>query len=206
MKTPIAYKPQAGFTLYELLITTVIVGTVMAFGMANLVDFTRNSRMTAAANDLHASFFLARSEAARARTNVSICSSTNPMAADPDCGGTFEDGWIVFLDPNGDVIHDAGEPILRAHDALDDVVNISTPGMDDYFSFSPSGLGRGAVAASGNPPVTTAVICDDRGNIVASGGRSAARVLIITPLGRATVLHSVAQVQTSIDNSGAACP
>jgi len=204
MKTHTPKRPEAGFTLYELLITVAIVAIVLAFGIPNLRDFTANSRMTAAANDLHASFYLARSEAARAKSTVSICASANAMAADPDCGGTFEDGWIVYMDDNGDIVHDAGESVLRRHDALDDNVNISTPGMDDYFSFSAAGLGRGNI--TGTPPVTTAVICDDRGNETAAGGRSAARVLVVTPLGRATVLHNVGRIQQSIDNTGAACP
>jgi type IV fimbrial biogenesis protein FimT len=198
---------QAGFTLYELLITTTIIAVVIAFGMPNLVDFRANSRMTAAANDLHSAFYLARSEAARAKTNVSICASTNPMAADPDCGGTFEDGWIVFEDSNlvaGPITHDTGEPVLRRHDALDDPVRISTPGMEHYFSFSAAGLGLGNV--TGVPPITTAVLCDDRGNRVAAGGRSAARALVVTPLGRATVLSDQIRIQQLIDSTGATCP
>ena len=132
METITIRRLQAGFTLYELLITTSIIAVIITFGLPNLVDFRANGRMTAAANDLHASFYLARSEAARAKTNVSICASANPMAADPDCGGTFQDGWIVFEDPHlvaGVISHDAGEAILRRHDALDDQVSISTPGM-----------------------------------------------------------------------------
>jgi type IV fimbrial biogenesis protein FimT len=204
MSGGITSRRQTGFTLYELLITTAIVGIVIAYGIPNLADFTANSRMTAAANDLHSTFYLARSEAARAKTNVSICASANAMDPDPDCGGTFEDGWIVFLDPDGLVTHDAGEAILRRHEALDDRVSISTPGMQDYFSFSASGLGRGNV--TGLPPVTTAVICDQRGNVIAAGGRSAARVLVVTPLGRATVLHDRDRIAQSIASTGATCP
>ena len=44
-------KPQAGFTLYELLITMVIVGVVLSYGIANMSDFNRNGRMTATANE-----------------------------------------------------------------------------------------------------------------------------------------------------------
>ncbi|MEO1201359.1 MAG: GspH/FimT family pseudopilin [Pseudomonadota bacterium] len=197
-------KLESGFTLYELLMTTAIVTVIIAIGVPNIADFIANGRMTAAANDLHSTFYLARSEAAREKTNVSICASANAMAADPDCGGTFEDGWIVFIDPNGDVVHDAGEAVLRKHGPLDARLSISTPGMAPYFSFSASGLGRGNV--TGTPPVTTAVICDERGNIVVAGSRSAARIVVITPLGRSTVLHDQGRIAQSIDDTGAACP
>lgn len=114
------------------------------------------------------------------------------MAANPTCGGELEAGWIVFEDRNGDITVDAGEPILRRFPAVDARIDINTAGPDDYFSFASTGLGRGNV--TGTPPLVTMVLCDDRGNITGSGGKSTARVLIVTPLGRAAVLADKAQV------------
>ena len=184
---------EAGFTLYELLITILIIGVVLTIGIPNMSAFTANSRMSGVANDLHSSFQLARSEAARSKSNVTICSSTNALdLANADCGGTLDDGWIVFVDTDGDIVRDAGEALLRAYPAIDSNINITTPATGDYFSYAPTGLGRGDVG--GNPAMQIAVICDDRGNIKAAGGMSAARVMIVTPIGRATVLREVAQV------------
>ena len=81
-------RTQSGFTLYELLITMLIVGVVLTLGIPNMSAFTANSRMTSTANDLHASFQMARSEAARAKTNITICASANALAAGANCGGT----------------------------------------------------------------------------------------------------------------------
>ncbi len=195
---------QNGFTLYELLITVIVIGVILAIGVPNMSDFTRNSRVTATANDLHSSFHMARSEAARSKNNVTICGSANSMDAAPACGADFADGWIVFQDNNGDISRDDGEPILRAHPAVPEQLSISTPGMDSYFSFAPTGLGRGNV--TGVPAVSTAVICDERGNEIAAGGSSAARVLVVTPLGRATVIRDIEMIDTLIANTGAACP
>lgn len=115
------------------------------------------------------------------------------MTATPTCGGEFENGWIVFEDIDGDIVVDAGEPILKQFPptALDVVIN--SAGANDYFSFAPTGQGRGNIASAGTA-VTTLVMCDSRGNVTASGGMSAGRVLVVTPLGRATVLREVAQV------------
>ena len=52
---------QHGFTIYELLITMLVVGVILTIGIPNFSEFTRNSRISATANDLHASFQLARS-------------------------------------------------------------------------------------------------------------------------------------------------
>jgi len=182
---------QAGFTLYELMITLLIVGIVLAFGIPNFGEFNRNSKITTTANDLHSTFYLARTEAARAKTNITICASLDPMNVTPACGGQFEDGWIVFEDRDGDIVVDAGEPVLKTYPPVANGVAIDSQGAVDYFSFAASGLGRGNVSGVA---VTRMVLSDDRGNRTAAGGYSSARVLVVTPLGRATVLREESQV------------
>ncbi len=185
-------RTQTGFTLYELLTTMLIVGVVLTLGIPNMQSFRQNSRMIAAANDLHSSFHLARSEASRAKTSITICASADSMVALPTCGGELEAGWIVFEDRDGDIVVDAGEPIMRRFPAVTDGIVINTPGPDDYFSYASTGLGRGNI--TGTPPLATMLLCDDRGNVPGGSGRSTARVLVVTPLGRATVLADVGQV------------
>ena len=189
---------QSGFTLYELLITMVVIGIVLSVGIPNFGVFTQNSRITSTANDLHASFYLGRSEAARSKENITICASANSMDASTCTGGTFDDGWIIFIDLDGNIQRPAGpnvpggENVLRRHPAVDDAIDISTNAGANYFSFAPTGLGRGDIG--GQPSLQTAVICDGRGNVVAAGGNSAARFLVVTPIGRATVLRDVALI------------
>jgi len=184
---------QHGFTVYELLITMLVVGVIMTIGVPNFAALTQNSRISGTANDLLGSFHLARSEAARSKANVTLCASSNSLTAQAACGGTFDDGWIIFVDLNGDLIRDGeGENILRAYPAIPQSINIVTNGGAAYFGFSPSGLGRGDVG--GETAIQTARICDGRGNVVAGGGSSAARILVVTPIGRASVLRDVAQI------------
>jgi prepilin-type N-terminal cleavage/methylation domain-containing protein len=193
---------QQGFTLYELLITLVVVSIVLSFGIPNLRSFTQNSRMTSAANDLLGTFQTARSEAARSKQNVSICASANSMSATPACGGEFEDGWILFVDPNGDAVFDAGEVLLRGYPAMGRDIDVTAAGQGHYFSYGANGLGREqTVIGQALPPTTSAVLCDDRGNVQASSNVSAARALRVLPIGRATVLRTVAQV-----NDQGGCP
>lgn len=182
---------QNGFTLYELLMTILVIGVVLAIGVPNFSEFTQNSRMTSTANDLHSSFLVARSEAARAKSNITICASANSMAgAAAACGGVFDQGWIIFVDTDGDIVRDGGESVLRAHPAVPNGLNIFPDNGATYFSFAATGLGRGDVG--GNPSFVTATICDDRGTEIAAGGSSAARRLVVTPIGRATVIRDKA--------------
>ncbi len=185
-------RTQTGFTLYELLTTIAIVGVILAIGVPNMQSFRQNARMIATANDLHSSFHLARSEASRSKTNITICASADPMAVLPVCGGELEAGWVVFEDRDGDIIVDAGEPIMRRFPPVNEGIVITTPGPDDYFSYASTGLGRGNV--NGTPPLAVMMLCDVRGNVTGSGGKSTARVLVVTPLGRATVLADKGQV------------
>ena len=189
-------RTQHGFTLYELLTTVLIVGVILTLGVPNMTAFRQNSRMTAAANDLHTTFHRARSDASRLRGIVTICSSTDGAT----CGGEFEDGWIVFQDTDGDIAVDVGEEILDTFPALNADITVNSGGNSDYFSFAASGQGRGAV--NGNAPVGTLLLCDSRGNIIGPGGRSTARVLVVTPLGRATVLSHKAQVDPTVTAMG----
>ena len=198
-------RTQSGFTLYELLITVSIMGVLLAFGVPNMLEFYQNGRMTSTANDMHSSFHLARSESGRAKTNITVCASANALAADANCGGTWDQGFIVFVDDDGDINRNgATETVLRAHGPIADGVSLAVADDATYFSFSSTGLGRPNVG--GNPAVSQVVMCDERGNIRAAGGASAARLFVVTPLGRATVFRDEALIEDALTLMGKACP
>jgi len=194
---------QNGFTLYELLITMLIVGVVLTFGVPNMLQFNQNGRMTSTANDLHAAFQMARSEAAHAKTNVTICASADPMGA-ATCGGTWDQGYVVFIDDDADLVRDAGEAVLRAHPPADTGVLLRIANGASYFMYAPSGLGR--LDTGGNTALSQVVICDERGNVDGPGGGSAARLFISTPLGRATIVRDKAMIGNALTAMGATCP
>ena len=194
-------RTQAGFTLYELLITVLVVGVILTFAVPNMQDFARNSRMTSTANDLHAAFHLARSESSRAKSNISIC----PSADGASCGGTWEDGYIVFVDDDGDLTVDGGtDSVLRRHDEIAEGVSLAVADDATYFSYASTGLGRPNVG--GNTAVSQVVMCDDRGNIIGPGGNSAARLFVVTPLGRATIIRDTDMIEDALTTMNKTCP
>lgn len=194
-------KRQNGFTLYELLITVLVVGVIVTLGVPNMAEFTQNSRLTSTSNDLLSSFQLARSEAARSKTNITICASDNSLDVNANCGGTFNDGWIIFVDIDGDLNRaGAGETVLRGHPAPPSGVIITPENASTYFGFAGSGLGRGNVG--GQPPLATVMVCDARGIDTAPGGRATARRLVATAIGRATIISDKNQILAA----GSVCP
>jgi len=194
-------RTQAGFTLYELLITVLVIGVILSFAVPNMQDFTRNSRMTSTANDLHAAFHMARSESSRAKSNITICPSTDGAS----CGGTWEDGYIVFVDDDGDLAVDGGtDSVLRSHDAIAEGVSLAVADDATYFSFASTGLGRPNIG--GNTAVSQIVMCDERGNIIAAGGNSAGRLFVVTPLGRATIIRDTTMIGNALTAMNKTCP
>ena len=196
---------QKGFTLYELMITLTIVGIVMAFGVPNMIAYSQNSRMTGIANDFHGAFHFARSEASRAKTFITVCASADSMESSPSCSGDWTDGYIVFLDLDGDVATGVDETILRAVPAMPEGVSFNVVNAAKYFSYAGTGLGRGKVGDE--EALSQVVMCDDRGNIRAAGGNSAARLFVATPMGRATIQRDLGMIQDVIDdNDDIDCP
>ena len=194
---------QNGFTLYELLITVLIVGVVLTLGIPNLSLFTANSRITGTVNDLHAAFLMARGEAARAKTNITICAS-DATVSPRNCGGTWDEGFIVFVDDDFDAVRDAGEGLLREHPAAATGVSLAIADDATYFMYASTGLGRRD--AGNNIPVSQVIVCDKRGTAEASQNFSAARLFVATPLGRATVVRDLAPVNDALTAMGKNCP
>jgi len=193
-------KRQSGFTLYELLITVLVIGVILTIGVPNMAEFTQNSRLTSTSNDLLSSFQLARSESARTRGNITICASNNSLDPGANCGGTFDDGWIIFVDTDGDLNRGGGENVLRGHPAPPSGVTITPENGATYFAFAGTGLGRGDVG--GLPSIATVMICDERGIDTAPGGRATARRLVATAIGRATIISDKNQILAA----GGVCP
>jgi type IV fimbrial biogenesis protein FimT len=186
------------------MITVLIVGVILAFGVPNMQAFTQNSRMTSTANDLHSAFHLARSESSRAKTNVAICASSNSMEASANCGGTWDEGYIVFVDLDGNLDRSGKEEtVLRAHPAIATGVSLAVENDATYFSYSSTGLGRQGVDDN---EMSRVVMCDERGNVIAAGGSSAARLFVVTPLGRATIFRDTGLIGDALEAMGKTCP
>lgn len=197
-----------GFTLYELLITVLIVGVILAVGVPNLREYRQNGRMTAAANDMLSSFLMARTEASRTKSTITICASDERVTGavtieDVNCGTDWEFGYIVFVDSNPDISRGSTESLLGGEAAAPEGVSFVVADDATYFSFAPTGLGR---TIGTKTPVSQIIMCDDRGNVTAAGGNSAARLFTATPLGRATILRDKEQIGEKLTLWGKSCP
>lgn len=99
----------AGFSMIELMITIAIVAILMALAFPSFEGSMRSNRVATTTNELIASLSLARSEALRNPGGAVICTSTDGLA----CGGAWTDGWIVWIDVDGDGAMDPGDRVVR---------------------------------------------------------------------------------------------
>ena len=71
---------QAGFTMLELIMVTVVIGILAAFALPNIIDWLPNYRLKSAARDLVSNMQRARMEAVSGNRNIVVTfdSSVNP--------------------------------------------------------------------------------------------------------------------------------
>lgn len=181
---------QLGFNILELMLVIGIVGLLTAFALPALSGFVASSRMTASANDLLIAVLAGNAEAIKRRATVTFCHSADNAADTPTCDlgdGGWEDGWVVFHDVNGDAVVDADDEIVLRHAALPGTqFVVAEAGFEKLVQFTAQGR-----IVNGDGALTTAhlLICDDRGNVDTGAGVSAARAVLLSRTGRATLFR-----------------
>jgi type IV fimbrial biogenesis protein FimT len=185
-----------GFTLMELMIVLTLAVLILAIGTPNFREFRQNGRLTAAANDFLAAVQLARTEAVKRQTSVSICASANPAESDAECTAGEFGRWIIFEDRNGDCARTADEEVLRAEvgsdvDGDSDVERrrqLRAVADGDCVSMSRTGFAREFVGSA-----SRFVFCDARGIDLQPGTElSLGRGIVVGRTGRAQITRDPA--------------
>jgi prepilin-type N-terminal cleavage/methylation domain-containing protein len=201
-----------GFSLLELMVTLLVGGVVLGIGVPSFMEFQRNNAMITQANDLVTGLYLARAESVKRQVPITFCASANATTAAPACGLGAEIGYIVFVDDadplvtagtDGNAVVDAGEVILMQHAAPGGAIEIFTD--SPYVTFGNNGFVTPQAPGQPLRSATSVLFCDDRGNRD-TGGRSSARVVNISPTGRAQIMQDQADVITAAAISGGTCP
>ncbi len=155
-----------GFSALELMFTVSLAAIIVSLGVPSLQQFRQNRAMSAAVSDLHHHLALARSESVQLNVDVVTC----PGSLETGCAGStdWQNGWIMFLDIDGDHRHDRMESIFRYGPQHAGLVIRATGGRR-YLRFTPAGYAPGS-----NVSIR---FCDSR-------GPAKARKLVISSLGR----------------------
>ena len=188
-------KKSFGYTLIELMAILVVVSLVTAVGLPLMNVFFDSNRMVSNTNDLVAGLHIARSEAIKQQMRITMCQSDDMTSCTGS--GQWEDGWIVFQDPNGNVTVDGGETILRLSDEVDGAqVTIRSNDVSNLIANSVTFTSRGLPKAlNGGAQTGTFRICDDRGRKVnADGVSTVARGVNLSPSGKVRSTNQLADI------------
>jgi type IV fimbrial biogenesis protein FimT len=130
-----AARRSAGVTLVELMFALAVLGILVALAVPSFTGASLSSRLSAIANDLHASVQIARSEAIKSNTTVTLCTSTN--GTDCAASGDWEQGWIVL---------DVNDNVIDSHAALQDGYRVVEASGTEVLLFQPIGVGASAAS------------------------------------------------------------
>ncbi|HID81765.1 MAG TPA: prepilin-type N-terminal cleavage/methylation domain-containing protein [Chromatiales bacterium] len=100
---------EIGVTLVELMVVIAIVAITLTIGVPSMRNMIANNRSSSQAINFVASLNLARSEAVKRGSTVSMAATD---------GANWENGWQIWDDQNGDGNVDAGETILQTSAGL----------------------------------------------------------------------------------------
>jgi type IV fimbrial biogenesis protein FimT len=191
---------EQGFTIVELMVTIAVAAILFGLALPSLSRFVLVNQTSAAAEDLLADLYYARTEAIKEASTITLCASNNPTATAPSCAGTTAttfNGWVVFVDSNANGALDTGETVLRVHALMPTGITTSTDG--DYVSFAATGFAQA-------PSAQNVTFCNKYGNTSSYAGNSASRAVTISATGRPAVVSSVAAITTALGSTHGTCP
>jgi len=138
-----------GFTLFEMIVTIVIVAVLAAIALPNFGSSLRNNRMTTETNDLLTAFNLARTEAVTRAAPVSVCASSDGATC-ATASTAWAQGWMVFVDYGtpGQVDAADGDVVLRVWSKIDPKDSISADAVFLRYSMTGTVSDGGAVSQS----------------------------------------------------------
>lgn len=159
---------QRGYSLYELLMTLMLVALVLSLGLPSFGRLIADQRLRAQVDPLFHAVHLARKSSIVRRHVVTLCASRDQRT----CADSYDwsDGWLLFVNADRDrpPARDSNEPVLKRHRG-DSRVRII--GNRRAFTLRATELR----ATNG-----TLIFCD-------RAGRAASRALVVSYTGRPRV-------------------
>lgn len=140
-----AHPRRTGFTLLELLLVLGLLAGLATLALPSLSGFLLGRQLQSAAEALVADLRLARSEAIKRVSIVAVCASSDGLS----CAGAahWVEGWLVFVDRDGNRARDAGEELLRVQQRPLGLASLgSTAPANDrpIISYQPTGWAKAA--------------------------------------------------------------
>jgi len=135
---------EAGYTLIEMMTVLAIAAILVSLAVPGFQALIRNQRLNTGVNSFAGAIHLARSEAIRRSARVDLV---------PADGADWAQGWIVFVDQNGNQRADTGESVIARQGPAPlgmTIKSVLTDSSKPYLAYN--GSGRTRTNSSGQTP------------------------------------------------------
>ncbi len=126
----------AGHTLVELVIVLLLAVILLGVAVPNYRAALERQQLRIAVNDMVAAINLTRSHAIARGGQVLL------VPLEPS-GSAWRQGWVVFVDDNGNRRPDPGELLLSRHDAIAEGITVaavfSSSAAPQYLAYNSAG-------------------------------------------------------------------
>jgi type IV fimbrial biogenesis protein FimT len=108
---------QKGFTILELIAALAILAIITSVAVPAMSNIIRSNQTESTSQLLFSAMVAARSEAVARNLSVVLCKSPNGIF----CATTndWEQGWLIYVDADGDGTKDITDPITGSYSAID---------------------------------------------------------------------------------------
>lgn len=166
-----------GFTLLELLVVMVIAAVLVGIAVPSMASVIRSIKLSSASNSFLAYLHLARSEAIKRNSRVVLCKSADSLSC--TATGGWDQGLIIFHDPNNNGSLDAGETIIGRSQAFPSTLRmVGNLNVSRYISFAGNGATK---LVGGGFQAGTLTVCQE------SDSAGQGRQIILNAVGRPRV-------------------
>lgn len=158
------------FSLYDALVALAVVSTVSTVAVPSYQQLITSQRMSTGVNTLVTALHMTRSEAIKQKEQAVLCPSPDGHACQNSGTGdtVWEEGYLLFIDRDGDHEFDVGEMAVRVFGATEGLY-IRSSAHRDHVTYQPDSRASGS-----NLSFT---FCDRR-------GRGSPRTVIVSNSGR----------------------
>lgn len=127
-------------TLIEVLVALAIVGILGSVAAPSFRELMQNSQRSADTNEVLMALLMARSESVTRGSRVTVC---KVAASDPtscDDSSSWQNGFMVFADDDGDSVRDEDEDVVLSSTSLGANTVVTSSEFSNNISYFPSGI------------------------------------------------------------------